>query len=148
MRVEIKIDPTIEDSVAVIHAPKMTPEIIALVETLEQTDEKCSLLFAKSDNKLFVIEPEQIDIIRIEGNDTKLYNRKAQEYIVAKSLREVGEQLGPAFVRISKSTIVNIKRVDYLAPSFNSTMKIVMKNGVSDYITRNHLGDFKNRLGL
>jgi len=56
--------------------------------------------------------------------------------------------LGPAFVRISKSTLVNMKRVDHLAPSLNSTMYIVMKNGISDYITRRHLGDFKNRLGL
>jgi DNA-binding LytR/AlgR family response regulator len=147
MRVEIKIDPDIEEHTAVIHVPKMTQELMALVEMLKQT-EKPSLLFAKSNNKLFVIEPEQIDIIRTEGNDIKLYNREAQEYIITKPLREIGEQLGGLFVRISKSTLVNIKRVDYLSPSFNSTMYIVMKNGISDYITRKHLNDFKSRLGL
>jgi len=148
MRVEIRLDPDVGEPIAVIHAPKMTPELMALVEMWEQADEKPSLLFAKRDDKLFVIEPEQIDIIRTEGNDIKLYNREAKEYIITKPLREVGEQLGSAFVRISKSTLVNIKRVDHLSPSFNSTMYIVMKNGISDYITRKHLGDFKNRLGL
>jgi len=148
MRVEIKIDPNIEEPIAIIHAPKMTPELMALVEMWEQTNEKPSLLFAKRDNKLFVIEPEHIDIIRTEGSDIKLYNREAQEYIITKPLREIGEQLGTNFVRISKSTLVNIKRVDHLSPSFNSTMYIVMKNGISDYITRKHLGEFKNRLGL
>jgi len=148
MRVEIKIDPDIGEPVAVIHAPKMTLKLTALVEMLEQADEKPSLLLAKRDNKLFVIEPEQIDIIRTEGNDIKLYNSEAQEFIISKPLREVGEQLGSEFVRISKSALVNIKRVDHLSPSFNSTMYIVMKNGISDYITRRHLGDFKNRLGL
>ena len=148
MRVEIKIDPDIGEPVAVIHVPKITTELMTLAEALERTAENPSLLFAKNDNKLFVIEPEQVDIIRTEGNNIKLYNREAQEYIITKPLREIGEQLGPAFVRISKSTLVNIKRVDHLSPSFNSTMCIVMKNGISDYITRKHLGDFKNRLGL
>ena len=64
MRVEIKISPDIEEPTAVIHTSKMTPELMALVEMLEQTDNKPSLLFAKWDSKLFVIEPEQIDIIR------------------------------------------------------------------------------------
>jgi len=148
MRVEIKLDPDIGEPVAVIHAPKMTSDLMALVKWLEQADEKLSLLFAKNDDKLFVIEPEQIDIIRTEGNDIKLYNNEAKAYVVTKSLREIGEQLGSNFVRISKSAIVNIKRVDYLSPSFNSTMYIVMKNGISDYITRKHLSDFKSRLGL
>jgi len=148
MRVEIRIDPNICEPIAVIHTPKMTPELMVLIETLEQADEKPSLLFAKNDNKLFVVEPEQIDIIRTEGSDIKLYNREAQEYIITKPLREIEEQLGSIFVRISKSALVNIKRVDHLSPSFNSTMYIVMKNGISDYISRKHLGDFKNRLGL
>jgi len=148
MRVEIKIDPNIGDSIAIIHTSKMTPELIALVEMFEQSDGRPSLLFAKSDNKLFVIEPEQIDIIRAEGDNIKLYNREAQEYIITKPLREVQEQFGFVFVRISKSTLINIKRVDHLSNSFNSTMYIVMKNGISDYITRKYLSDFKNRLGL
>ena len=148
MRVEIKVDPDIEEPIAIIHTPKITPELMELIETLKHTAEKPSLLFAKRDNKLFVVEPEQIDIIRTEGNDIKLYNREAQEYIITKPLREIQEQLGAIFIRISKSTLVNIKRVDHLSPSFNSTMHIVMKNGISDYISRKHLSDFKNRLGL
>ena len=148
MQVEIKVNLDIKTPIAVIHTPKITSELTALVEMLVQAAEKPSLLFAKSEHKLFVIEPEQIDIIRTEGNDIKLYNREAQGYIITKPLREIEEQLGATFVRISKSTLVNIKRVNYLSPSFNSTMAIVMKNGISDYITRKHLGGFKSRLGL
>jgi len=148
MRVEIQIDPDIKEAMAVIHAPEMTPELMAVVELLKHTAEKPSLLFAKRDHKLFVIEPEQIDIIRTEGNEIKLYNREAQAYSIAKPLREIEEQVKAIFVRISKSTLVNMRRVDHLSPSFNSTMYIVMKNGISDYITRKHLGDFKHRLGL
>ena len=148
MRIEIKIDPDIKEPIAVIQAPKMTPELMTWLEVLERTDGKPTLLFAKNDNKLFIIEPEQVDIIRTEGSDIKLYNREAQEYIVTTTLHEIQERLRGSFVRIAKSTIVNLNRVDYLSPSFNGTMSIVMKNGISDYISRKYLADFKKQLGL
>jgi len=144
MRVEIKIDPEISEVTAVIHAPKMTSELFALVEAFE----KPLLLVAKNDDKVFIIEPEQVDIIRTEGGEIKLYDSKAQEYTVTKPLHEILGGLPAAFVRISKSAIINIGRVDHLSNSFNGTMHIVMKNGVSDYISRKYLSDFKKRLGM
>jgi DNA-binding LytR/AlgR family response regulator len=148
MRVEIKINPNVQEPMVVIHAPKITPDIITLAETLESVARKPSMLIAKKNDKLFVIEPEQIEIIRTEGGDIKLYNRQAHEYTVTKPLHEITERLGDGFVRISKSAIVNISRVDHLSNSFNGTMYIVMKNGVNDYISRKYLKDFKRRLGL
>jgi len=148
MRVEIKINPDITGVTAVIHTPKMTQKLMHLVEILEGAADKDSLLIAKNDDKVFVIESDQVDIIRTDGSVIKLYNQKAQEYIVTKPLHEILEQLPSNFVRISKSAIVNIGRIDHLSNSFNSTMYIVMKNGVSDYISRKYLGDFKKRLGM
>jgi len=145
MKVEIKINPDIAEITAVIHAPKMTPELIALVESLEEIEDKASLLTAKKDDKIFIIEPSQVDIVRVEGGELKLYNQNAQEYVVTKSLQEILDSIGSNFVRISKSAIVNVNRVDHLSNSFNGTMHIVMKNGVSDYISRKYLADFKKR---
>jgi len=148
MRVEIKLDPNISEEVAIIHAKKMTSKLLALVEAFEEAGDKASLLVAKNDDKVFIIEPDQVDIIRAEGGEMKLYNRQAQEYIVSKPLHEILEMLPDNFLRISKSAIVNINRVDHLSNSFNRTMYIIMKNGVSDYISRNYWGDFKKRLGI
>lgn len=148
MRVEIKIDTDIREPIAVIHTPKISPELTMWIEMLERIEGKPSVLFAKNDNKLIVIDAEQVDIIRTEGNDIKLYNREAREYIVTKTLNEIQELLGFNFVRISKSTIVNINRIDHLSPSFDRTMYIAMKNGISDYISRSYLADFKKRMGL
>ena len=148
MRVEIKLNPDILEETAFIHAKKMTSKLLALVEALECMEEKTSLLVAKNDDKVFLIEPDQVDIIRSEGGDIKLYNRQAQAYIITKPLHEILEMLPNNFVRISKSAIVNINRADHLSNSFNRTMYIIMKNGISDYISRNYLGDIKKRLGI
>ena len=89
-----------------------------------------------------------MDIIRTEGGKVKLYDNKGQEYGITKPLHHILEQLPSHFVRISKSAIVNINRVDHLSNSFDRTMYIIMENGVSDYITRKYLGDIKERLGI
>jgi DNA-binding LytR/AlgR family response regulator len=148
LRVELKIDPDIAQATAVINAPKVTPELLSLVEMLEGTEDKASLLVAKTDDKFFVIEPDQVDIIRAEGGEINAYNRKAEAFVISKPLTEILESMPSNFVRISKSAIVNISRVDHLSNSFNGTMYIVMKNGVNDYISRKYLGDFKKRLGM
>lgn len=148
MRVEIKIDPDIAEVTAFIHAPKMTPDLLALVETLEGAEEKASLLVAKNDDKIFLIEPDQAEIIRTDGREIKLFDRKGQEYTLTKPLGKILERFSKCFVRISKSAIVNINRVDHLSNSFNGTMYIIMKNGVSDYISRKYLADFQNRLDI
>ena len=148
MRVEININPDITEATAVIHAPKMTPDLMALVETLEGAEDKASLLVAKNDDKVFLIEPEQAEIIRTDGREIKLFDQKGQEYTLSKPLGKVLERFPKYFVRISKSAIVNINRVDHLSSSFNGTMYIIMKNGVSDYISRKYLVDFQNRLDI
>jgi len=148
MKIEIIIDVGIGEPFVVIHVPEMTPEVMAWIKILEEAEGKPSVLIAKDNDKILIFQPEQIEIIRSEGDCIKLYNQNAQGYIATKPLYEIGEQLGKGFVRISKSAIINFNRVDYLSPSFNGTMRIAMKNGIDDYISRKYLGDFKKRLGL
>jgi len=148
MKVDIKINPELTEITHVIHAPKMTPELLNLIELLESTVDKNDLLVGKKDDKFFVIEPEEVDIIRTEVGEVIVYNNKAEAYAIAKTLQKIHEQLPSNFVRISKSTIININRVDHLSHSFSRTMHIVMKNGVTDYVSRTYLGDIKKRLDI
>lgn len=148
MKVEIKISTDISETHAVIHASKLTPELIKLVELLEGVDVQPFLLTASKDDKSFIIEADQIEIFRVEGGTVKAYNNKAQCFAIGKTLGEIHERYVSSFIRISKFAIVNISYIDYISPSFNGTMHIVMKNGLNDYISRRYLSDFKKQLGL
>ena len=147
MRVEIKIEPNFLEPVILIQAPKITPEVMAWAERFKGTEVKPSSLMAKKDDKIFIIERKQIEVIRTEGGDIKLYNSEAQEYLIAKPLHEIQEWLGSGFVRISKSSIINIDRIDHISQSFKTSMYVVMKNGVTDYISRKYWADFKKLFG-
>jgi DNA-binding LytR/AlgR family response regulator len=149
MNVEIKIDAQALEPRVAIYTAKLTSSITALVELIEGAEEAHPfMVVAKKDDKSYVIEPEQVEIIRTEGGVVTLYNRKGHDFTLSKPLHSLLEQLGNNFIRISKSAIVNINHVDHISPHFNGTMYIVMKNGINDYISRNQLGSFKSLLGL
>ncbi|MCL2611295.1 MAG: LytTR family transcriptional regulator [Defluviitaleaceae bacterium] len=148
MKIEIQIDKTLEEPVLLMKIPKLTEKLIEIIESLENIDEdKAIFLTAKKEDSTFIIEPEKIEIMRTEGSIIKVYDRSGKDFDTNKTLNELLE-LSSNFIRISKSTIVNINRVDHIQPYFNGTMYIVMKNGINDYISRKYLGDFKKILGL
>ena len=149
MKIDIKINPELTEITHIIHTPKMTPELLSLIEILESAvNTKNDLLVGQKDDKFFVLEPSAVDIIRTEAGQVIAYNSRAEAYVVTKTLQKIHEELPTNFVRISKSTIVNINRVDHLSHSFSRTMDIVMKNGVVDYVSRTYLNDIKKRLDL
>jgi len=151
MKIEIKMDTNIEETYAVIYANDLTPELLKMVEKLKDMTEHMGqpfLLNAKKGDNQHILEPRLIDIIRTEGGVIMCYNYKGEGFVVSRPLSELIDKLGSNFIRISKSSIVNINRVDYLSSSFNGTMHIMMKSGVDDYISKKYIKDFKTRLGL
>ena len=148
MKVEIKIDKGYIEPICIIHTANLSPELVTLVDIIEGADTQPFLLIAKKDEKSYIIKPDDIDIIRTEGGVVKCYDRLGQDFYVAKPLQELLECLPNNFIRISKSAIVNVNRIDHLSSSFNRTMYIIMKNSVNDYVSKKYLKDIKNRLGL
>ncbi len=71
-----------------------------------------------------------------------------KRYISGKRLYSYEEQLGGGFMRISKSTLVNLSFIDSVEPSFNGMMHLRLKNGCKDYISRKYLPAFKKYLGI
>ena len=151
MKVEIKVDETIEETYAVIYAKGLTPDVLETVQKLKDitaTQALPAVLNGKKADKQYVIEPRLVDIIRTEGGVVMCYNYKGEGFVLSKSLNDLVNELGKEFIRASKSSIVNIKRIDHLSASFNGTMYVMMKCGVDDYITKKYMKDFKARLGL
>jgi DNA-binding LytR/AlgR family response regulator len=86
-------------------------------------------------------------MFRVENKQVKVYT-EGSEYLVKKPLYQVEESLGSDFVRISKTTIVNLKKIERVAPSLKGMMFIQLKNGLKDNISRKYLPDFKEALDL
>ena len=68
-------------------------------------------------------------------------------YSVQDKLYELEAELGDSnFVRISKSEIVNIKKIKKLDLSVTGTIRITMKNGYEAYVSRRNVSKIKEKL--
>lgn len=148
MKVECKISADYKEPYAILHLDKMTETAAAIISMLEKENINSPTLIAAKDKKTYFIKPEDISLVRTEGREIVCYDKRKNRYILDKPLYELENILDIHFVRISKSAIVNINQISHVEASFNGTMELVMKNGVTDYISRSFRKGFRERLGL
>lgn len=148
MRVECKISEEYKEPYAVLHINRMTQAIAGIIIMLEKEETDAPTLTAAKEKKTYFIKPEDMALVRTEGREIVCYDKLKNRYLLDKPLYELEDTLAAYFVRISKSTIVNIRQIDHVEASFNGTMELVMKNGVTDHISRSFRKVFKERLGL
>ena len=148
MKAEIRLSPDINEPYVIIHAGTLTPEVEELAKRIGSEKLTGNVFAVKRENLIYILEPNEIQIVRTEGNEIVAYDTAKKRFIVEKRLYEVETLLGLQFIRISKSAIVNIHKIDHVDVRFSGMMNVIMKNGINEYISRRHMGDFKKRLGL
>ena len=119
-------------------------------ETEAETEEGMndnSILAVKKGQDIVLLDFEDIFMIRVEEKQTKVYTEN-KDYLVKKPLYQIEENLDANFVRVSKATIVNLRKIKRVAPSLRGMMFIELKNGLKDNISRKYLSDFKEALDL
>ncbi len=148
MKVECRINADCSEPYAVLHINKMTPAIAEVISILEKEDADALTLTAAMEGKTYFLQPENLELIRTEGRDVVCYDKLKKRYLLNKPLYELEGILGSRFLRISKSTIVNLRQISHVEAGMNGTMELVMKNGIEDYISRSFRKSLKERLGL
>ena len=144
MKVEIKISSDVEEPYVVIYSNTMTDEIAAIASAFNASGVNIT---ATENGRIVVLKPKEIFMVRVENEKTIIYCCK-KTYLSSKRLYELEVLLGKEFMRISKSTLINLNEISSIEPSFNGMMLLELKNGIKDYISRKYLPDFKNYLGL
>ncbi|MCI9448026.1 MAG: LytTR family transcriptional regulator [Lachnospiraceae bacterium] len=148
MKVECKISADYKEPFAVLHLNRMTQAMAGIISMLEKEEADSQTVVATKEHKTYFIKPEDISLVRTEGRGIVCYDKRKNRYVLDKPLYELEHMLDLHFVRISKSAIVNIGHISHVEASLNGTMELVMKNGITDYISRSFRKAFKERLGL
>ena len=146
MKVNLFVSRDIEEPYADIHTNELTDNITKAMSILE-SDDSSEMLAVKKGSDIALLEFSDVYMFRVEDKQVKVYT-ESSEYQIKKPLYQVEEGLTSDFVRISKTTIVNLKKVERVAPSLKGMMFIQLKNGLKDNISRKYLPDFKQALDL
>lgn len=147
MRVDMNISENIKEPYAVIHTAELTPEIAELAREISQFQSGKAVLIGNLDDRMVVIDPEKIVLIRVESEKVYIITEEAT-YRIGKRMYELLEILGKDFMQVSKSAAINLKYLESVEPSFNGVMLLHMKNGEKEYISRKFVPQLKKYLGL
>jgi two-component system LytT family response regulator len=83
----------------------------------------------RSGGRVFFLKTDQIDWIEAQGKYVYLHSG-SESYLVREGMNTLQEGLDPQkFVRIHKSTIVNLDRTEQFQPWFHGDYRVIMQNG-------------------
>ncbi len=142
MKCTVIIDSEREQEV-VIYAHQRT-ELINKIEALAvgQTE-----LVGYSDREAVLISVDEVFCFSTEDNRVFALCEK-EKLRLKERLYKIEQSLPADFVRINQSCIANIKKIRRFDTSISGTLRVVFKNGHTDYVSRRQLKQVKERLGL
>ena len=109
MKVEIKIDETLEESKIIIFTNKVTNEVEEILKKLKCNEDK--VYIGTRDQKIYMLNPKEIFYFYAE-NQKVLVKTEDKILQVKLKLYEIEEQIsGTNFIRISNSVIANIDKI-------------------------------------
>lgn len=145
MKITIESPAPGQEDEVILRCAHLDERVMALIRALKNETTK---LTAYSDGAITLLEPKQIYYFESVDNKVFAYCEK-QVFELRKKLYELEEDLsGTDFLRISKSTIVDLSKITHLSAAFNGRLEAKLKNGEKIIISRQYVPALKKKLGL
>ncbi len=123
------------------------PRLDGLLSEMKNRPDPAGRLLIKTDKKMVLVPMEDIDWVEAADNYVVLHVGK-DSHIQRETLSAMETKLpSTSFIRISRSTIVNINRIKELQPLFHGEYAVILKNGARLTLTRTYR-DGLEKLGL
>jgi two-component system LytT family response regulator len=104
-------------------------------------------LLVRSPGRILLVPVNSIDWIGAEGNYVCLHVGGAT-HLMRETMTGVEGQLDPArFVRIHRSTIVNLDRIVEMKPACRGEYELVLQNGDALKLSRTYRAELERRIG-
>ena len=136
-RFEIAVQRAVE---RLTNANTREPErkLLEFVERLHAERQYTARFVVRSGAKLSFVRAADVDWIDAADNYVRLH-AAGREHLVRETLKSVAEQLNPElFVRVHRSLIINLDRVETVEPSFHGEYVVTMKDGAQLTTSRSY----------
>jgi len=121
--------------------------ILALLEEMKAGNKYLERLVIKASGRIYFLETSEIDWIEAEGNYVSVHSAK-KSHLLRETISSLEAQLDPRkFLRIHRSSIVRIDRIQELQPWFHGEYRIILLNGTQLTLSRNYRDKLQEALG-
>lgn len=138
-----KENPADEDEI-IVKCGSLDDSVIRLLNALKHGKDKLSLY---KDSTIALVDDS--DILYFESVDDRVFAyTENQVYESRQKLYQLEEELPSNFLRASKAVIVNINRIENLAPDFSGRIEATLSNDCKVIFSRMYVPVLKQHLGL
>jgi two-component system, LytTR family, response regulator len=121
--------------------------LLSLISELKGGNQYLNRVTVKERGKIIFVPIEEVDFIEAQGNYLEL-NKGETTHLIRMRLHQLEAKLNPnKFIRIHRSTIVNIDQIKEMHPLFNGDQTVIMQSGKKLTMTRNYRDKLKSLLG-
>lgn len=107
-------------------------------KALSETEEKPDRILLKSSGEIFFLKVDEIDWIEAEGDYMK-FHVAGRAHLLRETMARLEARLdAKRFIRIHRSTIVNLDRVRKLTPAFAGEYAVVLVDGTKLRLSRGY----------
>lgn len=145
MKVSIENIPAGSETEIIIKYYELDEEIEQLISYIKSTSKK---LIGYTDLQMNIINPN--DVFYFESVDNKVFIYCKEKVFQSRlKLYEIEEEYKNGdFFRASKSTILNISKIESVSPIFYGKFEALLQNGEKVLISRQYVPILKKKLGL
>ncbi len=143
LRLTVNTQSDIDETQIIINCNHMDDKLSMLIGLIKQF---AYVFRAKSETGACLVPAEDVYYIESVDSKTFLYCEK-DVYCVSDTLQEIENELADsAFVRISKSCIVNLSYLDTVRPFWNHRLEARLKNSERLIVTRSYIDSLRKKL--
>ena len=123
--------------------------VLSLIEELKGGAKQQHLerLVIKNSGRVQLLKTQEIDWIEAEGNYVRVHAGK-EAHLLRETISALETQLNPKkFMRVHRSTIVNLDRIKELQPWFHGEYRIILRDGTQLMLSRSYRDRLNEVLG-
>lgn len=147
MEIKLIENKKLPEPVITIECKEADEQILDIIQLIKSKDAKGKKIVGIKDDETYCIEPDEI--LYFESVDRKTFCYTAEEeFETDLKLYELEDFPKADFMRISKSTVINLNRIKSIRPDFGGKILATMENGEKIHVSRQYANEFKIKLGI
>jgi two-component system, LytTR family, response regulator len=128
-------------------AEELAARLTAVLTELQKGKGYAERILVKADGRIRFVPVDDLDWIEAADNYVRLH-AGPQRHLIRETIRSLEGRLDPSrFLRIHRSTIVNLARVRELQPSFGGDYTVLLTSGARLTLSRTYRDAVRSRLG-
>ncbi|EMW5544950.1 TPA: LytTR family DNA-binding domain-containing protein [Enterococcus faecium] len=146
MNIFFKKNTQINEITVTVEKNNRDREVGNLLSYLNDYEQYANVLTVEKESQIYKFPFTEILWIEVIGDYTSIYTNTIQ-LRVRKTLQSIESELpNNKFIRTSRNTLVNIKKIKKVESSFSGTMSAILLNNQTIHISRKYWKNIKKRI--